>query len=80
MNAIGDPQVRLALLTGIALMVQAVVAKNVLEVELDFISQYAALWVFIVFLLTGARDRLAVLGTAIAVIVVSAAVLTLYTI
>jgi hypothetical protein len=45
--ALGDPQVRIALLAALALVVEAVVAKNILDVRLDFISQFAALWVFI---------------------------------
>ena len=77
-RALGDPQVRIALLTAVALMVQAVFAKNVLDVRLDVMSQNAALWVFIVFQLSGLRDRLAELAFAAAVIAVTAAVLVLY--
>jgi hypothetical protein len=77
-KAFGDAQVRVALVTAVALMVQAVLAKNVLDVELDFISQYAALWVFIGFQLGARRDRLAELGTDAAVVLVTAAVLILY--
>ena len=77
-RVLGDAQVRLALLTAVALMVQAVVAKNVLDVRLDLMSQNAALWVFIVFQLTGLRDRRAELAFGAAVIVVTAAVLVLY--
>ena len=78
LKAFGDAQVRVALVTALALMVQAVLAKNVLDVELDFISQFAALWVFIVFQLSGRYDRLAELATDAAIILVTAAVLTLY--
>ena len=78
LDALGDAQVRVALVTAVALMVQAVLAKNVLDVELDFISQYAALWVFIVFELSGRRDRLAELATAAVIVLVTAAILILY--
>ena len=78
LKAFGDAQVRVALVTAVALMVQAVLAKNVLDVELDIISQYAALWVFIAFQLGGRHDRLTELGTDAAVILVTAAVLILY--
>ncbi len=78
LDALRDAQVRVALVAAVALMVQAVLAKNVLDVELDFISQYAALWVFIVFQVSGRRDRFAELGTAVVIILVTAAILTLY--
>jgi hypothetical protein len=77
-NVLGDPQVRVALLTAAALVVQAVVAKNVLDVELDFASQYGALWVFLVFLLSGKRDRVSELGTDAVIVLVTVAVLALY--
>ena len=77
-DTLRDAQVRVALVAAVALMVQAVLAKNVLDVELDFISQYAALWVFIVFQVSGRRDRFAELGTAVVIILVTAAILTLY--
>ncbi len=79
-EAFGDAQVRVALVAAVALMVQAVLAKNVLDVELDFVSQYAALWVFIVFQLSGRRDRVAEFGTAAVVVLVTAAVFILYAI
>ena len=34
-----DPQVRVALVAAVCLLVEAVIAKNVLHVELDFMSQ-----------------------------------------
>jgi hypothetical protein len=77
-NVLGDPQVRVALVTAAALLVQAVVAKNVLDVELDFVSQFGALWVFLVFLLTGKRDRVSELGTDAVIVLVTVAVLGLY--
>ena len=66
------------MLTALVLIVQAVIAKNVLDVELDAFSQTAALWVFIVYAITNDRGRTAEIGTDLAVIAVSAAVLTLY--
>jgi hypothetical protein len=77
-GALGDAQVRVAILAAVALMVQAVIAKEVLEVELDFVSQFAALWVFIVFQVSGERSRAAELGAAAAIVLVTAAILLLY--
>jgi hypothetical protein len=73
-----DPQIRLSLLTAAALVVEAIVAKNVLKVSLDFLSQFAPLWVFIGFQIAGKRDRLAEIAWAAAVVVVTAAVLVVY--
>jgi hypothetical protein len=70
-----DPQVRVALVAAVALLLQAVLAKNVLDVELDIFSQYAALWVFIVYMVAGERSRSVEILTCIAIVVVTAAVL-----
>jgi hypothetical protein len=76
--AFEDPQVRLSLLAAVALLVEAVVAKNVLDVRLDFLSQFAPLWIYIGFQFTGQRDRLAEIATAAAMIGVTTAILVLY--
>jgi hypothetical protein len=47
-------------------------------VSLDFLSQFAPLWVFIGFQIAGKRDRLAEIAWAAAVVVVTAAVLVVY--
>ena len=72
------PELLLSLVVAACLLVQAVVAKNVLEVELDFFSQFAALWVYIAYLVTGLRDRSSSIAFAFAAIGVTAAVLALY--
>ena len=76
--AVRDPQVRIALLAAVALLVEAVVANNVLDVRLDFISQFAGLWIFIAFQVSGRRDRLAELAAGAAIVVATAAVLIVY--
>ncbi len=72
------PEVLLSLVVAACLLVEAVVAKNVLEVELDFFSQFAALWVYIAYLVTGLRDRSSSFAFAFAAIGATAAVLVLY--
>ena len=73
---------RLSLVVAACLLVEAVVAKNVLEVELDVFSQFAAPWVYIAFLVTGLRDRSSSIAFAFAfafaTIGATAAVLALY--
>lgn len=75
-GAVGDPLVQVSLVTGVALLIQAVLAKNVLDVELDIGSQYAALWVFLVYSLSGERSRKSAILVSLVVILVTAAVLT----
>jgi hypothetical protein len=70
--------VRLSLVVAACLLVQAVVAKHVLEVSLDPFSQMAALWVFIAYLVTGRHDKSSARAFALAAVVVTAAVLGLY--
>jgi hypothetical protein len=77
-EALGDTQVRVALVAAIALLLQAVLAKNVLEVELDFISQFMALWVFIAFLVSGRRDRVSEIAASAAIVLATVAVLVVY--
>lgn len=72
------PELLLSLVVAACLLVQAVVAKNVLEVELDPISQFAALWVYIAHLASGLRDRSSSIAFAFVAIGVTVAVLVLY--
>jgi hypothetical protein len=73
-----DRQVRVALVAAGCLLVEAVIAKNVIEVELDFISQFAAMWIFIAYQLSGLRDRTSEIAFIAASIFVTAAILILY--
>jgi hypothetical protein len=75
---LNDPQVRVGLVTAACLLVEAVIAKNVIDVELDIISQFAPLWVFIVYQLSGLRDRTSEITFMITIVLVTAAVLVLY--
>ncbi|KAA0238875.1 hypothetical protein EDM76_04125 [bacterium] len=79
-NSLQEPQVRVALVTAVVLLVQAVLAKNVLDMELDFFSQNAPLLVFIAFLLGGSRSRSTEVAFDVAIVAVSAAVLVLYSV
>lgn len=75
---LAQPEVRVALVAAVCLLVEAVVAKNVLGVQLDPGSQLAALWVWLVFTLAGRRDRVAELAAMAAAILATAAILLLY--
>ena len=76
---IRDPQVRVALVAAAAcLLAEAVIAKNVLDVELDFISQLAPMWIFISYQLSGLRDRTSEIAFVAAIILVTVAILVAY--
>jgi hypothetical protein len=76
--ALDDPQVRVGLLAAAALLVEAVLAKSVLDLQLNFFAQLAALWVFVAYKLNGRRDRLTETAASVAVVVVTATVLLVY--
>lgn len=77
-HAFTDREVRPAILTAIVLLVQAVIAKNVLDVELDFFSQFAPLYVYIAYQVSQLRTRSAEIAFDAAIVLVSVAVLMLY--
>ena len=77
-RGVGDPQVRVALVTAACLVVEAAIARNVIDAELDFVSQFAPLWVFIAYLVSGLRDRVSELSFIAAIIVTTVAVLVVY--
>jgi hypothetical protein len=56
-------EVRVALVAAACLLVEAVLAKNVLDVHLDAFSQLAGMWVWLVYVLVGVwRRRTTYLG------------------
>jgi hypothetical protein len=71
--------VRVGLLAAVALLVEALLAKIVLDVQLNFFAQLAALWIFVVYKLSGRRDRLTETVASVAVVAVTATVLLAYT-
>jgi len=75
---IRDPQVTVSLVAGACLLVEAVVAKNVIDVELDVFSQFAPMWIFIAYLVSGLRDRTSEIAFSAAIILATAAILVLY--
>ncbi len=75
---IQEPEIGVALVAGACLIVEAVIAKNVLDVELDVMSQFAAMWIFIVYLVSGLRSRTSEIAFIAAIILATAAILILY--
>ena len=72
------PQVMVSLVTAACLLVEAVIAKNVIDVELHFFSQFAPMWIFIAYLVSGLRDRASEIAFVAAIILATAAVLILH--
>jgi hypothetical protein len=73
-----DPQTVVALVAAVCLLVEAVIAKNVIDVELDFFSQFAPMWIFIAYLVSGLRDRASEIAFIAVIILTTVAILVLY--
>jgi hypothetical protein len=77
-RALRESEVRVALVVAACLLVEAIVAKNVLDVTLDPLVQIAPMWVFLVYTWQERRDRVAELATMAAAVVATAAILVVY--
>jgi len=75
---IRDPLVAVSLVAAACVLVEAVIAKNVIAVELDFFSQFAPLWIFIAYLVSGLRDRTSEIAFIAVIILATVAILVLY--
>jgi hypothetical protein len=73
-----DPQTVVALVAAVCLLVEAVIARNVIDVELDFFSQFAPMWIFIAYLVSGLRDRASEIAFIAVIILTTVAILVLY--
>lgn len=71
-------EVLVSLVAAACLLVEAVIAKNVIDVRLDFFSQLAPLWIFIAYLVSGLRDRASEIAFIAAIILATAAILVVY--
>jgi len=77
-RALQESEVRVAIVAAVCLLVEAIVAKNVLGVRLDVISQLAAMWVWLAYTIVGRGDRVAELLAMAASVLVTVAVLVVY--
>jgi hypothetical protein len=75
---IRDPQVLVSLVAAVCLLAEAVVAKNVIDVQLDIFSQLAPMWIFVAYMATGLRDRASEIAFIAVIILTTAAILVLY--
>jgi len=75
---LGDPLVRIELLALFAIVTEFVLAKKVLDVNLNFLALLAPMWVFVAFKVSGRRDRRTEIASAVAMVVATAVVLLAY--
>jgi len=76
-------EIKVSLVTVICILTLAVIPKYVLNVQLDFISQYGPVWVYIAFIVTKDKAKKSKtcynpLFWSIAIIFVTLAILALY--
>lgn len=77
--------VKLSLVTAVCLLVLAIVSKNVLRVQLDFISLYGPVWVYIAYIISRERNKKSRICSSplfwsVAIIFVTLAILAVYAI
>ena len=73
--------VKLSLVTAVCLLVLAVVSKNILRVQLDFISLYGPFWVYIAYIISRDKQKESkALFWSLAIIFATLAIIILYAI
>ncbi len=70
-------EIKVSLVTAACLLALAIISKNILNVQLDFISQYGPLWIFIFYIISRSRASVSVLAWSSLIIFVTAAILIL---
>jgi hypothetical protein len=77
-GALNDAYVRVALVTGVALLVEAVLAKTVLDVRLNFFAQFAPLGLLLMVRASGERGRGSEIAASVCGVVMTVGVLLVY--
>jgi hypothetical protein len=78
-------EVKISLITAVCILALAIISKNVLNVQLDFIPLYGPVWVYIAYIITKDKAKKSKpCGSSIywslAIIIVTIAILALYAI
>ena len=78
-------EIKLSLVTAVCILALAIVSKNILNVQLDFVSLYGPVWVYIAYIIS--RDKTKKSKTcssplfwSLAIIFVTLAILVVYAI
>jgi hypothetical protein len=77
-DVIENPQVQVGLLTAVALLVEVLLMKYVLDASPSMFVLLGPLWAFTVYKVSGRRDRTSQIVASVAVVLVTAAVLLIY--
>lgn len=72
-------EVKVSLVTAACLLALAIISKNIIHVQLDFVSLYGPLWVFILYLISKNRATVGVFAWSSLIIFVTAAILIFHT-
>lgn len=72
--------VKVSLVTAGCVLALAIISKNILQVELDFVTQYGPVWMFITYIITRdkAKNSNNPLIWSAAIVLVTIAILLLY--
>lgn len=75
-------ETKVSLVTAVCILALAIISKNILHVQLDFISQYGPVWILIAYLATKGESKKSKCGTllfwSLAIILVTLAILVVY--
>jgi hypothetical protein len=72
------PQIRIAIVVAACLIIEAIVAKNVMHVKVNIVALLAPLWVFAVSQAWSPKDKASEIATMIFAIGATAGVLVFY--
>ena len=70
-------EVKVSLVTAVCILALAVISKEVLHMQLDFVSQYAPLWMFIAYIIVKDNCKNP-LFWSLAIILITSAILILH--
>jgi len=76
-------EIKISLVTAVCILAMAIVSKNILNVQLDLISQYGPVWMLIAYLATKDTNKKSKtcsnpLFWSIAIVLVTIAILVVY--
>jgi len=70
-------EVKVSLVTAVCILALAVISKEVLHMQLDFVSQYAPLWMFIAYIIVKDKCKNPFFWS-LAIILITSAILILH--
>jgi len=78
-------ELKVSLVTVVCILALAVISKNILHVQMDFVSQYAPIWMFVVYIITREKAKASKicgrpLFWSISIVLITLAILVVYAI